>query len=40
MPSDFLNLDEREKAFVVACIKTKIDSDKKRADAIKSRRKG
>ena len=29
LPSVFLNMDKQEKAFVIACIKIKIEQDKK-----------
>lgn len=30
LPSQYLNLDEEEKAFVIAAIQIKIDNDKKK----------
>jgi len=37
LPSDFLNLEEREKAFVIAAIQIKAKKDKKEADKLKSK---
>jgi len=42
LPSQFMELDEHEKAFVIAAIQIKIDTEKKRAKEAerKSKRKG
>lgn len=37
LPSVFLELDEREKAFVIAAIKVKIQADEKKAKELKRR---
>ena len=34
-PNQFLGLEEREKAFVVAAIRVKLDNDKKKAKEMK-----
>lgn len=39
LPSVFLNMDEQEKAFVIAAIKIKIDNDKKEERKLKSKAK-
>ena len=39
LPSVFLALEEQEKAFVVAAIKVKLESDKKREKEIKKKTK-
>lgn len=36
LPSVFLNLDEQEKAFVIASIQLKIEADKKAAEKVKN----
>jgi hypothetical protein len=35
LPSQFLNLDQTEKAFIIAAIDLKIEAEKKEADKIK-----
>ena len=40
MPTRFLELEEREKAFVIAAIKIKLDNDKKREKELKKKRAG
>ncbi|OUQ33253.1 hypothetical protein B5E75_10970 [Massilimicrobiota timonensis] len=35
LPSQFLNLDDEEKAFVIASIKIKIENDKKKEKEMK-----
>jgi hypothetical protein len=37
LPSVFLNMDEQEKAFVIAAIKIKIENDKKKERELKSK---
>ena len=39
LPSVFLNLDEQEKAFVVASIKVRIDAEKEAQKKAESKRK-
>jgi hypothetical protein len=39
LPSVFANLDPQEKAFVIACIDRKVESDAKRAKEIESKSK-
>jgi len=39
LPSQFANLSEEEKAFVIASIDIKLESDKKRADEIEQTKK-
>ena len=39
LPSQFLNLDPQEKAFVIAAIDMKIDAEKKQAAEIKRKSK-
>ena len=39
LPSVFLNMDENEKAFVIACIDIKVDSDKKERKKLESKAK-
>jgi hypothetical protein len=36
LPSQFLELDRRERAFVMASIDIKVDNDKKEAEKVKS----
>jgi hypothetical protein len=36
LPSQFLELDRRERAFVIASIDIKVENDKKEADKAKS----
>lgn len=38
-PSDWLKLNIKERAFIIASIKIKIDEEKKQAQKIKARRK-
>jgi hypothetical protein len=38
LPEKFLKLDRRERAFVIASIDLKIESEKEEAERIKSRR--
>jgi len=40
LPSTFLNLDIQEKAFIIACIDLKTESDKKALKVKKGRRAG
>lgn len=40
LPSQFLELDEREKAFVIAAIRIKLDNDRKRERELKKKRAG
>ena len=41
LPSQFLELDEQEKAFIVAAIRIKLDNDKKKEKELKKKpRKG
>lgn len=35
LPSQFLELDEQEKAFIIAAIKLKLENDKKKAKEMK-----
>jgi len=35
LPSQFLDLDQKEKAFIIAAIDLKAEADKKEADKIK-----
>jgi len=39
LPSQFANLSEEEKAFVIASIDIKLESDKKRSDEIEQTKK-
>lgn len=39
LPSVFLEMDEEEKAFVIACIKRKLESDKKERKKAESKSK-
>lgn len=38
-PREFVNLPINEKAFVIACIRHKVDEDKKLDDKLKTKRK-
>jgi len=35
LPSDFLNLDQKDKAFIIAAIDLRAEAEKKEADKIK-----
>jgi hypothetical protein len=37
LPSNFLNMDRKEKAFVIASIKVQLDKERKEAEKIKSK---
>jgi len=39
LPSEFVNLDPQEKAFVIASIKIKMEAEKEEAEKIKKARK-
>ena len=40
MPSQFLELEEREKAFVIAAIRVKLDNDRKKEKELKKKKSG
>ena len=37
-PSDWLNLNQKEKAFIIAAIEIKLDEEKKQQDKIKAKK--
>lgn len=40
LPSTYINLDSREKAFIIAAIDKKVEEEKKKAKQIKPSKKG